>query len=214
MATTIFDGLSMQLSRRLDDPASWTAGNAGTDGKKFSNTSRQDLLNRANADIQFFIFRRDPTPTKAEIRRLLEPLIASQSISAFASAGVAVAADYNLIPLYLTASSAVYIFHPLKEDLDTNLIPEFHKLFTIEGSKIYAYAAGAILATGTGTFYYIKKDQVTQNSATDIVMPSTFHPRLVDLATIYGRREWGLEVKMTIGEFWDEFDTYLKRLGA
>lgn len=213
MATPIFDGLSMRLSRRLNDPVSWAvAGAAGVDGRVFSNTTRQELLNRANADIEYVIFRRDLTAGKDNVRKILQTLIGKQTISALSSSGTAVATDYNNMPIYLArGTTAIHFYYPKKEDLDLNWYPAINNVFTIETGKIYAYSAGAVLNTGAASFYYIVKDEVTQNSSTDLLMPQTFHAHIVDLATLYGLRERGGQAD--VEKFWADFLVYLQTIG-
>lgn len=218
MATTNFDTMSMRLSRRLKDSVSWTAGGgAGVDGKIWTNTNRQDYLNQANKQIQAFIYFRDKSPDKSAAQVLLQSLVSSASITITSNGGDAVPSDYNNMPLYVikgTGGNSFYQYSPTRGILDANLTYNFQNTFTVATGKLLFYSAGARVATGTATFYYIIKDEVTQNGATDIQISTIFYDWIVDLAAHYALSERPDGQALGLDAFWTRFKLFLDSLGA
>ena len=185
MASPIFDGLHLKLARKLVDPVAA----AGTDGQEVTQALRTDYLNRANKFIQMLLWTNKP----GLFETYLQGLIASSTIS-FSSSGAALPADYSYY-VSLQQNSPVRKlkwFEPSRKiELDMAVVsgasnPFYSNCFTILGNKIYAYQSGAILNTGTGTFYYIKNDQRANNGDTnDISIDPIWYETLVDLAASY-----------------------------
>jgi hypothetical protein len=185
MASPLFDALHLKLSRKLTDPVAAAA----TDGGEVSSALRTDYLNRANKFIQMLLWTTKPDLFET----YLQGLIATSSIT-FASAGAALPSDFSYA-ITLQQDSPVRKlkwFEPSRKiELDmatvsANSNPFFSNCFTILGNKIYAYQAGTILSSGTGTFYYIKNDQrASSGDSSDIMIDAIWHETLVDLAASY-----------------------------
>lgn len=201
MATPLYDEIDLRVSRALDDPVNYTAGGgAATAGKIYSVAARQDFINRANIDLQSFIWNKflaelgDTEAARNVVRRILQSVVKSVSTGTFASAGITilgVATDFNnmAIALSKTGSTASFVFKANKLDLDNNVDRNVTNAWTIESGKLYAYQSGAVLTAGTGTLYYLAADQVTQNSSTDILLSRQFWDVLRDLACYYALSE-------------------------
>jgi hypothetical protein len=187
VATTNFNLLHLRFARRMRDPVS-AADGAGT---IYSSANREDYLNRANKILQFKKFAglgRDG------VREQLQTVIGEQALT-FASAGIACEAAYNNIPLAVskTGSTNLYKYWPRKEEIELNLNPDLPYLFAVEANTLYVYESGVLIpAQNTGTFYYIKSDQVatvTGAGGTDILLPSVFYDELVDIAVELAMKE-------------------------
>lgn len=185
MATPTFNAMHLRFSNRLND----AVGSAASDGDIFSSVERERYMNQANNFIQTTIFYGIGS---AKARTILQSLLKTQAIT-FASAGVAVATDYNNMPVALTkdASTLMFSYWPRKEELDNNVHANVQNAFTVELSKIYTYEAGVILNAGTGVLRYIQKDQITTDGATDIALSSQFHDTVIDIAVSYALEEIG-----------------------
>lgn len=192
MATPLYDDIDMRVSRALEDPVSYTAGGgAATAGKVYTVAQRQELINRANVYLQSFLYNKFDTDG---VKRILQSTVKTASIT-FASAGTSVASDYNNMPIGLTkdSSTATYVYVQNKLDADNDVNKNLSYIFTVEAGKIYVYirSAGTLTkqSSGTGVFYYLASDQVTQNSATDILLSRQFWDVLRDLAVWFALTE-------------------------
>lgn len=193
MATPLFDAISMKLSRRLNDPVSWTAGNAGSDGSQFSNLERTRYLNQANIFIQnaFYYTNQD------RCRQVLEAQVKTSSALTLSSSGVSIvstATDYDgkWFAIAVSGSTLIYTYHPRREELTNAVNSNLYNVFTIETGKLFVYQSGAVLNSGTATITYLAKDEVTQHSATDILLQGAFYDLLVDIAVIFALEEMGM----------------------
>ena len=141
---------------------------------------RSDYINRAINDFVHLVYS---LVDKAKARTIFQPLVDTQAVT-FASAGVTPESTYNNMPLALTKSGSTkrFTYHPRKDDLDNDTIPHIgDAAFVVEADKIYAYDAGTILSSGTGTFYHLKKDEGIQGT-TDVSIPSVWWDTVVDMA--------------------------------
>lgn len=150
MASPKFNELHARFSRAIEDPI--TAATASTDGD-VSAASRSDYLNRATNE---FVQNAYALLGKDKARTALHDMIDTQSV-AIASAGVAVEATYQNLPLDFikTGSTAKYIYFPNKSSLDTYRNPHIDYAYVVEGGSIYVYENGSIINAGNGTLYHI-----------------------------------------------------------
>ena len=176
MATPNFDIIHLRFARRMRDPAA----TGGTAGKVYTVANRSDYLNRANKILQFQKFQK---LGRDGVREQLQTLVTTHALT-FAGAGIAVEAAYNNIPLAVSKASStnLYRYWPRREEITLNLNPDLPYLFTVENNTLYVYESGELVASGTGSFYYIKKDEITEGGATDIALPEVFWDELVDIA--------------------------------
>jgi hypothetical protein len=186
MATTNFNLLHLRFARRMKDPIA-TADLSGT---IYSSANREDYLNRANKILQFKKFA---SLGRDGVREQLQTMIGAQAMT-FSGAGIACEAAYNNIPLAVskTGSTNLYRYWPRREEIALNLNPDLPYLFTVEANTLYVYESGTLISSGTGTFYYIKSDQVTTTTGaggTDILLPSVFYDELVDIAVDLAMKE-------------------------
>lgn len=184
MPSPNFDILHTRFANSIEDPVA----TAGTAGVQFTVAQRSGYINRAIQEIQTLVYE---GRGKDEARRILQSQVDSQAVS-FASAGVAVEASYINKPLSLTksGSTSIFMLHPRKEELDTNVNPNISAAYVIEAGKIYAYESGVILNSGTGTFLHLGKDEGTQGT-TDVLITQDLWDYVVDLAVILALEESG-----------------------
>jgi hypothetical protein len=185
MATPNLDVLHLRFSKSVEDPVAA----AGTAGSVFSVAQREDYINRAINDLTSQIYH---IVGMNKSREILQSMETTQAISAFSSSGVAVASDYTDMPTSLikTGSTNIFSYYTKKDELDNNVNPNISAAYLISGNKIYAYESGAILTTGAGTFYYLRKDAGVQNT-TDINISPKFWGAVIDLACILAFEETG-----------------------
>ena len=177
MASANFDELHLRLSRKIFD----SNATAAAAGEKLTSAQRTDYLNRANRFIQQMVVVAD------KVGDFLGGLIATQSIT-FDSGGVSVASDYAYpVNLYKASSPQFrYIKPSEKPSLDGNFDLNEKNAFTVMGNKIFAYENGAVLTSGTGTFYYVKNDQRASSGDTnDIDINSIWYDCVVDIAASF-----------------------------
>jgi hypothetical protein len=185
MATPSLDILHLRFSRSVEDPV----GSAGSAGLQFSVVQREDYINRAINDLTSDIYH---IVGMNKAREILQSMETTQSIAAFSNTGTSVASDYCDMPTSLlkTGSTNIFSYYPKKDELDNNVNPNISAAYVVSGNKIYAYESGAILNTGAGTFYYIRKDAGVQNT-TDVNISPKFYGAVIDLAAILAFEETG-----------------------
>ena len=185
MATPSLDILHLRFSKSVEDPVAA----ASTAGSVFSVAQREDYINRAINDLTSTIYH---SIGKDRSREVLQSMETTQAITAFSSAGFAVASDYTDMPTSLvkTGSTSIFTLYHRKDELDNNVNPNIASAYLISGNKIYAYESGAILNAGAGTFYYIRKDAGVQGT-TDINISPKFWGAVIDLACILAFEETG-----------------------
>jgi len=183
MASPNLDILHLRFSRSVEDPVA-AASSAGA----YSVAQREDYINRAINDITSLIYS---AVGMERSREILQSMETTQAIT-FASGGDDVAADYADMPTSLikSGSASIFALSTKKDELDNNVNPNITAAYVISGNKLYAYESGVILNSGTGTFYYLRKDAGVQGT-TDINISSRFWDSVIDLATIYAFEESG-----------------------
>jgi len=197
MATPNFDTLHLRFSYRINDPVA----TGGTPGVQLSVAQRSDYLNRAI--LLLTQGRWNEVRDKNILRVDLASLIKTQTINTFSNLGTSVASDYIDMPLSLTkdSDSTIFTYHPIKEELDSNVNSNLSNAFTVFAGKLYAYKSGVILNAETGKFYYIGSDACTEGGATDISISAKFWDTIVDIASYLFTREVGdLESAQTFKE--------------
>ena len=184
MATPNLDILHLRLSRAIEDPVA----SASTAGVQLTVAQREDYLNRAINDIASLAYN---LVGMNKAREVLQSMETTQAIT-FSSSGVSVASDYCDMPTSLikASSSSIFSYYPKKDELDNNVNPNISAAYVVSGNKLYAYESGSILNSGTGTFYYIRKDAGVQGT-TDINLSSKFWDVAVDYAATLVFEETG-----------------------
>ena len=184
MATTLFNALSVKLSRALQDPAAYS-----TDGQRVTAANRLEFLNRANRYVQNVIW----SMGEEAVNRHLHGLIAT-NLTATTSGYKALPSDYSFWLGFqkLTGGRATYVHPQAKPDLDSNANPNMTLCFTILGNYIYAYENGTTITNAAHPFYYIKNDQIAAyDGLTDIAIDLVWHDTIVDIATSFALTELG-----------------------
>lgn len=184
MPSPNLDILHLRFSRSVEDPV----GSASSAGNQFSVVQREDYINRA---INFLTSMMYHVVGMNKAREVLQSMETTQAVT-FSSSGVAVASDYADMPTSLikSGSTSIFSYYTRKDELDNNVNPNISAAYVISGNKIYAYESGTILNSGSGTFYYIRKDAGVQGT-TDINISSKYWDALVDIAATYAFEESG-----------------------
>jgi len=192
MATPNFDILHLRFARKIDD----RVATAATDGVVYSILRRTDYLNQGSNFLQTSIYNMLGASAAG---RVLQSIVSEQAINPFSSSGVSVATTYNNMPVELVKTGATDTFRYVesKGDLDNVFTPFSYSAFTIQGGKLYAYQAGTILNSGTGTFRFLKNDEGVQGT-TDISISKQFWDAIVDMAISFALTDNGRGEKAAI----------------
>lgn len=189
---------AVNLALLLDD-ATTGADNgiaSATDGMWATAVKKNYYLHEAYRWIADTIISRYGLALGAD---MIQGLISTQTIT-FASGGVSLNKDY-LYPVRLYKSGTTDSFMLSKRaSLDDDFMPWITNFYVLEGLKLYAYqrTAGtlAVLASGTGTFYYIKADRLDTNGvdvAANTTPDTTLDRRWHDACVLYAASRAALD---------------------
>ena len=195
MASPLYDGLSVELSKRLDD----AVAAASSSGDVWSTTQRDIPLNFACKTLMTKYGAEEDTD-------FFRSLIESEG-QAMTSNEIALSSYTGGVFKILSARNGTTVVKPLPQDwVDDIASIESMPWYNATTTNQYYYEESGNLvnvgggATDTITLRYVKNwSDLTASNATDIPVPSQYFAEILDVAVKYALQEMGVLAKASVG---------------